>query len=97
MALECLSCEQSSLQDQDFVLLLHDSKPSILVLAFLPLLVAYHLQVGVGTSELQAELITRSGFQGSFVNTDISAVAVQHMQQLHADRPQLSYQVADAK
>ncbi|WIA23799.1 hypothetical protein OEZ85_013476 [Tetradesmus obliquus] len=55
------------------------------------------LQVGVGTSELQAELITRSGFKGSFVNTDISAVAVAHMQQLHAGWPQLTYQVADAK
>ncbi|WIA44314.1 hypothetical protein OEZ86_007108 [Tetradesmus obliquus] len=55
------------------------------------------LQVGVGTSELQAELITRSLFKGSFVNTDISAVAVAHMQQLHAGWPQLTYQVADAK
>lgn len=55
------------------------------------------LQVGVGTSELQAELITRSGFKGSFVNTDISAVAVAHMQQLHAGWPHLTYQVADAK
>lgn len=55
------------------------------------------LQVGVGTSELQAELITRAGFQGSIVNTDISAVAVQHMQQLHKDWSQLSYQVADAR
>jgi hypothetical protein len=55
------------------------------------------VQVGVGTSELQSELITCSGFRGSFVNTDISAVAVQHMQQLHEGWQQLGYQVADAR
>eukprot|EP00882_Tetradesmus_deserticola_P014799 GHRQ01015748.1.p1 GENE.GHRQ01015748.1~~GHRQ01015748.1.p1 ORF type:complete len:186 (+),score=50.25 GHRQ01015748.1:362-919(+) len=54
------------------------------------------LHVGVGTSQLQAEMVQRGGYQ-RILNTDISSVVVQHMQDLHKGIPQLQYRTADAR
>jgi hypothetical protein len=51
--------------------------------------------VGVGTSRLQEGMV-RAGWQ-HIDNIDISSVAIAHMAQLHAQLPQLSYRVADAR
>lgn len=54
------------------------------------------VQVGVGTSQLQADMVQQGGYQ-SILNTDISSVVVRHMQDLHKAMPQLQYRVADAR
>jgi hypothetical protein len=60
------------------------------------LVCAVALQVGVGTSQLQADMVQRGGYQ-CIVNTDISSVVVHHMQELHRSIPQLQYRVGDAR
>jgi 4-hydroxyphenylpyruvate dioxygenase-like putative hemolysin len=54
------------------------------------------MQVGVGTSQLQADMVQQGGYQ-NIINTDISSVVVQHMQDLHKSIPQLQYRVGDAR
>lgn len=54
------------------------------------------LHVGAGTSQLQADMVQRGGYQ-SILNTDISSVVVQHMQELHKSIPQLQYRIGDAR
>jgi ubiquinone/menaquinone biosynthesis C-methylase UbiE len=53
------------------------------------------LQVGVGTSAIQSDMVT-DGYQ-HIINTDYSPVAIQRLQEIHRDIPQLSYEVADAR
>lgn len=60
----------------------------------LPLLL--RRKVGVGTSKLQADMVSAGGY-ASIVNTDISPVAVEHMAALHKACPQLSYRVGDVR
>lgn len=65
--------------------------------ARMPLLAApAHPQLGVGTSKLQADMVSAGGY-ASIVNTDISTVAVSHMAALHKALPQLSYRVGDVR
>jgi hypothetical protein len=54
------------------------------------------MQVGVGTSQLQADMVQQGGYQ-NILNTDISSVVVQHMQDLHKSIPQLQYRIGDAR
>ncbi|KAF8066419.1 EEF1AKMT4 [Scenedesmus sp. PABB004] len=54
------------------------------------------LHIGVGTSQLQADMVREGGY-ACIVNTDISAVAVAQMQALHSALPQLTYRVSDAR
>jgi hypothetical protein len=54
------------------------------------------LQLGVGTSALQAQMVEQGGYQ-QVLSIDISRVAIKHMQQLHAKLPQLKYRVGDAR
>jgi len=53
------------------------------------------LQLGVGTSTLQVEMVA-DGYS-SIVNTDCSAIVVAHMAEVYADMPELSYVVADCR
>jgi hypothetical protein len=53
------------------------------------------LQVGVGTSRIQADMAL-DGYT-SIHSTDYSPVAIQRLQQLHADNPALTYAVADVR
>jgi hypothetical protein len=59
------------------------------------ILQCYHVQVGVGTSLLQAEMV-KDGYK-SIVNVDYSSNAIKHMQKLHGRIPQLSYHEADCR
>jgi hypothetical protein len=54
------------------------------------------VQVGVGTSLLQAQMVQQGGYQ-SILSVDISSVAIKHMQQMHSHIPQLQYRVGDAR
>mmetsp|Transcript_16461 Transcript_16461/g.49015 ORF Transcript_16461/g.49015 Transcript_16461/m.49015 type:complete len:202 (-) Transcript_16461:289-894(-) len=56
---------------------------------------AHILQVGVGTSKLQEDMVTLGGYE-SVTNIDVSTVAIEHMRELHRGIPQLRYEVADA-
>ncbi|KAG1655286.1 hypothetical protein FOA52_007982 [Chlamydomonas sp. UWO 241] len=54
------------------------------------------LQVGVGTSGLQEDMVCIGGFS-SVTNIDISGIAIKKMRQLHAHISELRYQVADVR
>jgi SAM-dependent methyltransferase len=56
------------------------------------------LQLGVGTSELAADLVERGGHRGPVFNVDISPVCVEHMRALHARlAPRgVTYELGDA-
>ena len=54
------------------------------------------MQLGVGTSLLQAQMVQKGGYQ-RILSLDISSVAVKHMQEVHSHIPQLTYKVADAR
>lgn len=54
------------------------------------------LQVGVGTSLLQAQMVQQAGYQ-NILSVDISSVAIKHMQQVHSHMHQLQYRVGDAR
>lgn len=53
------------------------------------------LQLGVGTSQLQADMAA-AGYS-NVVNLDISSVAIAHMAELHKGLHQLTYRVGDAR
>ncbi len=54
------------------------------------------LQLGVGTSRIQEEMVSQ-GQHDNIVNVDISSTVVKHMAELHAHLPQLTYRVADCR
>lgn len=54
------------------------------------------IQVGVGTSVLQADMVLLGGYQ-RIISIDVSSVAIQQMRDLHNDVPQLKYQLGDAR
>lgn len=56
------------------------------------------LQIGVGTSELAADMVEAGGHTGSVVNVDVSRVCVEHMRGLHAHLRDkgVTYEVGDA-
>lgn len=54
------------------------------------------LQLGVGTSLLQAQMVQQGGYQ-KILSIDISSVAIKHMQEVHSHIPQLKYRVGDAR
>lgn len=54
------------------------------------------LQVGVGTSRIQEDMVRVGGF-AHIVNVDYSTVAVRQMSSLHASVPQLEYRVQDVR
>eukprot|EP00879_Flechtneria_rotunda_P016998 GHRR01017795.1.p1 GENE.GHRR01017795.1~~GHRR01017795.1.p1 ORF type:complete len:228 (+),score=50.43 GHRR01017795.1:1093-1776(+) len=54
------------------------------------------LHIGAGTSQLQVDMVQQGGYQ-QIVNTDISAVVIKQMQELHKSIPQLTYRVGDAR
>lgn len=71
------------------------STPAHICSRVLPLAVCW-LQVGVGTSLLQAQMVEQAGYQ-NILSVDISSVAIKHMQQVHSHIPQLEYRVADCR
>lgn len=54
------------------------------------------LQVGVGTSVLQADMVRVGGYQ-RIISIDVSRVAIQQMRDLHNNISQLTYEVGDAR
>lgn len=54
------------------------------------------LHVGMGTSQLQRDLVERAGFK-KVVNVDVSGVAVAWMRGLHGGVKGLEYRVGDVR
>jgi len=54
------------------------------------------LQVGMGTSQIQYDMVAQDGY-AHIMSVDYSSVAVEQQQAAHAHIPQLKYAVADAR
>lgn len=54
------------------------------------------MQIGVGTSMLQYDMVVDGGYQ-HILNTDISETVVNYLQQQHKDIPKLQYILSDAR
>lgn len=54
------------------------------------------LQVGVGSSRLQEEMVVHGKYE-DITNVDYSTVAISHLKELHKSIEQLKYSVADCR